>query len=98
MKPPTVTPQVRPHQGVQQAFVRAFVERNDSDSLELFHLVPVGQACSWPGRELVAGKDIKERKARRCSREIRQGRTMGSWDGRMVGGCWPLQSVDSGHN
>lgn len=43
--------------GVQQAFLRG------SEGLQLNHLVPEGHACSWPGRELVAGKDIKERKA-----------------------------------
>jgi hypothetical protein len=45
-------------QGVQQAFLRG------SEGLQLNHLVPEGHACSWPGREVVAGKDIKERKVR----------------------------------
>jgi hypothetical protein len=43
---------------VQQAFLRG------SEGLQLNHLVPEGHACSWPGREVVAGKDIKERKVR----------------------------------
>ena len=44
---------------MQQAFLRG------SEGLQLTHLVPEGHACSWPGRELGAGKDLKERKVRK---------------------------------
>ena len=42
--------------GVQQAFC------DRGEGLQFFHLVPRGQACSWPGKELMAGKDIQETK------------------------------------
>ncbi|CAK9005027.1 unnamed protein product [Durusdinium trenchii] len=54
-EPPVVFTEGMP--GVQQAFMR------QSEGLQMVHLVPIGQACSWPGRELLAGKDVKERKA-----------------------------------
>jgi len=48
--------------GVQQAFC------DRGEGLQFFHLVPRGQACSWPGKELIAGKDIQETKVRRVRR------------------------------
>lgn len=52
--------------GVQQAF------GDRGEGLQFFHLVPRGQACSWPGKELMAGKDIQETKVRRVEAKAHQ--------------------------